>query len=75
MSVIARRIRTTAVDRRAAAAIEAAEARAWADCYAAAPTDFAEAVGLGFRVDRPAYEYFPALGFTRPYVRTHWAAI
>jgi hypothetical protein len=25
------------------------------------------------RMDTPAYEYFPALGFTRPYVRTHWA--
>jgi hypothetical protein len=24
-------------------------------------------------MDTPAYEYFPALGFTRPYVRTHWA--
>lgn len=40
---------TGTVDRRAAAAIEAAEARAWADCYAAAPADFAEATGLGFR--------------------------
>ena len=31
------------------AAIDAAEARAWADLYAAAPVDFAESVGLGFR--------------------------
>jgi hypothetical protein len=23
----------------------------------------------------PSYEYFPALGFTRPYTRTHWAVI
>jgi hypothetical protein len=26
-------------------------------------------------MDTPAYEYFPALGFSRPYVRTHWAVI
>jgi hypothetical protein len=26
-------------------------------------------------MDTPSYEYFPALGFTRPYVRTHWAVI
>src|SRR4051812_38735214 len=32
----------------AVAAIEMAEARAWADCYAAAPAAFAEAAGLGF---------------------------
>lgn len=24
-------------------------------------------------MDTPAYEYFSALGFSRPYVRTHWA--
>ena len=24
-------------------------------------------------MDTPAYDYFPRLGFTRPYVRTHWA--
>jgi hypothetical protein len=23
-------------------------------------------------MDTPSYEYFPALGFTRPYTRTHW---
>jgi hypothetical protein len=40
---------TTPVDLRAAAAIEAAEARAWRDMYAAAPPDFAEAAGVGFR--------------------------
>jgi hypothetical protein len=39
-------IDTTSVDQATAAAIEAAEARAWADSYAAAPADFAEAVGL-----------------------------
>jgi hypothetical protein len=49
MSVIARRMGTSTVDRSTAAAIEAAEARAWADCYAAAPADYAEAAGLGFR--------------------------
>jgi hypothetical protein len=27
------------------------------------------------RMDTPAYEHFPALGFTRPYVRTHWACM
>jgi hypothetical protein len=26
-------------------------------------------------MDTPAYDYFPALGFTRPYARTHWAVI
>ena len=40
---------TRPVDARVSAAIEAAEARAWADLYAAAPADFAESVGLGFR--------------------------
>src|SRR5205809_1770398 len=35
------------VDLRTAAAIEAAEARAWADLYAAAPADWAEVAGLG----------------------------
>jgi len=24
-------------------------------------------------MDTPAYEHFGRLGFTRPYVRTHWA--
>lgn len=40
---------TTPVDIATAAAIEAAEAHAWSDSYAAAPHDFAEAAGLGFR--------------------------
>ncbi len=40
---------TTPVDLRAAAAIEAAEARAWSDLYAAAPADFAAAAGVGQR--------------------------
>jgi hypothetical protein len=40
-------IDTTPVDRRTAAAIEAAEARAWADMHAAAPAAFARAAGLG----------------------------
>jgi hypothetical protein len=35
------------VDLGAAAAIEAAEARAWCDMYAAAPPDFAQAAGIG----------------------------
>jgi hypothetical protein len=26
-------------------------------------------------MDTPAYEYFGRLGFTRPYVRTHWAVV
>jgi hypothetical protein len=37
------------VDLRAAAAIEAAEARAWADMYAAAPRAFAESAGVSNR--------------------------
>src|SRR5438552_11974116 len=36
----------TPVDLRTAASIEAAEARAWADLYAAAPADWAEAAGV-----------------------------
>jgi hypothetical protein len=40
---------TAPVDPAAAAAIEAAEARAWADMYAAAPAKFAEAAGVGVR--------------------------
>src|ERR1043166_4517599 len=40
---------TGPVDSRTAAGIEAAEARAWADCYSAAPADWAESVGLGTR--------------------------
>jgi hypothetical protein len=39
---------TSPVDLLTARAIEAAEARAWADMYAAAPPDFAQAAGLGF---------------------------
>jgi hypothetical protein len=42
-------IDTSPVDAAAAAAIEAAEARAWADLYSAAPEDWAAEVGLGFR--------------------------
>ena len=38
---------TTPVDRRTAVSIEAAEARAWADLYAAAPADWAASAGLG----------------------------
>jgi hypothetical protein len=40
-------IDTRGVDQRTAAAIEAAEARAWADLYAAAPAQFAATAGLG----------------------------
>jgi hypothetical protein len=40
---------TAPVDRATAAAIEGAEARAWADLYAAAPADFAAAAGVGTR--------------------------
>jgi hypothetical protein len=40
---------TTSVDPRAAAAIEMAEARAWADMYAAAPAEFAREAGVGSR--------------------------
>jgi len=39
-------IDTSPVDLSAAIAIEAAEARAWTDLYAAAPADWAAAVGL-----------------------------
>jgi hypothetical protein len=42
-------IDTTPVDLGTAASIEAAEARAWADLYAAAPQQWAEQVGLGTR--------------------------
>jgi len=40
---------TTPVDRALAVHIEAAEARAWVDLYAAAPVDWAAAAGLGTR--------------------------
>lgn len=40
---------TSPVDAAGAAAIEAAEARAWADLYAAAPQEWAQAVGHGSR--------------------------
>ena len=40
---------TTPVDLAQAVKIEAAEASAWADLYAAAPPGFAEAAGLGTR--------------------------
>jgi hypothetical protein len=49
MGVSGTRIDTSIVDRRAAAAIEAAEAAAWADLYAAAPADFADDGGIGVR--------------------------
>jgi len=39
----------TPVDQATAAAIETAEMRAWADCYAAAPADWASRAGLGTR--------------------------
>jgi len=26
-------------------------------------------------LDTPSYDYFGALGFTRPYTRTHWANV
>jgi hypothetical protein len=39
-------IDTSPVDRRAAAAVEAAEGRAWSDMYAAAPAEFARAAGV-----------------------------
>jgi len=39
----------TPVDQATAAAIETAEMRAWADCYAAAPADWARRAGLGTR--------------------------
>lgn len=42
-------IDTRPIDLRWAAAIEAAEARAWSDLYAAAPADFAAAAGVGQR--------------------------
>ncbi len=42
-------IDTSPLDPRAVAAIESAEARAWADVYSAAPADWAAEVGLGFR--------------------------
>ncbi len=42
-------IDTRPVDLATAARIEDAEARAWVDCYATAPDDFAREVGLGSR--------------------------
>jgi hypothetical protein len=42
-------IDTSPLDPGAVSAIEAAEARAWADVYSAAPADWAAEVGLGFR--------------------------
>ena len=47
MSTIAAVMDTTPVDLRTAAAIEAAEAHAWADVYAAAPAGWAASAGLG----------------------------
>ena len=49
VATAAARIDTTPVDRRAAAAIELAEARAWADLYAAAPAGWAAAAGVSSR--------------------------
>jgi hypothetical protein len=46
---VAARIDMISVDLATAAEIEAAEMRAWADLYAAAPADWAESVGLGTR--------------------------
>jgi hypothetical protein len=40
---------TAPLERGSVAAIEAAEARAWADLYSAAPEDWAAEAGLGFR--------------------------
>jgi hypothetical protein len=61
MSATTRDIQTSTVNVRAAAAIEAAEARAWRDLYAAAPPDFAHAAGVGSRTIAGA-------------VVLHWAA-
>ena len=47
MDVSTATLDATPVDLRTAAAIEAAEARAWADLYAAAPADWSAAAGLG----------------------------
>jgi hypothetical protein len=44
-----RPIDTRPVDLETAARIEAAEVRAWVDCYAAAPAEFADQVGLASR--------------------------
>ena len=49
MATAAPAIDTSVVSRRTAAAIEAAEARAWADLYAAAPAGWAETAGLASR--------------------------
>src|SRR4051812_48811520 len=42
-------IDTSPVDLRVAAAVEAAEGRAWSDMYAAAPAEFAQAAGVSTR--------------------------
>ncbi|TML53620.1 MAG: hypothetical protein E6G15_08950 [Actinobacteria bacterium] len=49
MSGEAKGIDTSPVDENTAAAIERAEMYAWEDCYAAAPADWAESVGLRTR--------------------------
>ena len=49
MSAAVAEIETAPVSAAAAAAIEAAEARAWADLYAAAPPDFALEAGIATR--------------------------
>src|SRR5437588_7111473 len=46
MAVSTAALDTTPVDLRTAASIEAVEARAWADLYAAAPADWARHAGL-----------------------------
>src|SRR3954454_20722630 len=43
-------IDTSPVGRRVAAAVEAAEGRAWSDMYAAAPAEFAQAAGVSTRM-------------------------
>ena len=47
-SATAARMDIAPLDRGAAAAVEAAEARAWADLYAAAPPAWAAGAGLGY---------------------------
>src|SRR3954471_19903862 len=46
MTTITSTIDTTALGPDEIAAVERAEARAWADCYAAAPAEFREAAGM-----------------------------
>jgi hypothetical protein len=63
MSAATGHSRTSTVNVRAAAAIEAAEARAWRDLYAAAPADLAHAAGVGSReVDGAVVLHWAATG-------------